>query len=60
MFGTGWLIIVVPQRVYQALPADAQNTLNWLGILVVLVSIALDLQRRWIKRKPEVPNQHLS
>ncbi len=57
MFGTGWLIIVLPERFYQGLSADALNTLNWLGIFAVLVSIALDVQARRIKRKNEVPEQ---
>lgn len=60
MFGTGWLILVLPQRVYEGLPADALTTLNWLGIVVVLVSIALELQARRTKRNSVVPERPLT
>lgn len=44
MFGTGMLIIVLPQRFYEGLPPDALNTLNWLGIIAILLAIALDVK----------------
>ena len=57
LFGTGWLIIVLPQRFYEGLPADAVNTLNWLGIFAVLASIALDVQGIRTRGKDKVPAQ---
>jgi hypothetical protein len=49
MFGTGWLIIELPRRVY-SLPADALDALNWLGIITVLASIAIELPGRRVRR----------
>lgn len=57
MFGTGMLIIVLPQRFYEGLPPDALNTMNWLGIFAVILAIALDVQGIRAKRKNDVPEQ---
>src|SRR5687768_3877126 len=56
MFFSGWLILELPQRVYD-LPADALDDLNWLGIVVILVSIALEFEWRFIKRNSRSANQ---
>jgi hypothetical protein len=51
MFGTGWLIIELPRRVYPTLPSNAFDALNWFGIVTVLSSIALEMWGRRINRE---------
>lgn len=54
MFGTGWLVLELPEKVYN-LPPDALSTLNWLGIAIVLASIALELSSGRFNRHGRAP-----
>jgi hypothetical protein len=42
MFSTGMLMLILPPIVYD-LDASALNTISWIGIATVLLSLAVDI-----------------